>query len=262
MRACALSLYPIGHNKPDLLRHVSFMDPTKIMKPPPYLPHWGDISRIINSCGETWLAVTWSLSTSMTDMMHITPQIFGDPLKFSHVFDAMWTKADSTMWEAGKRLDHPGESGRVAKVFGLINPYDVNRPTFTKYIFRSLEPSRGRVEAASTPAPAPSPYVEAIPIAGTSESAAKSGHAYVSETNKNKPQNKKKTKRTAAPNTTSVEEPGHINEDEQEGEDSFPVTLPTHFKLGKRLLKVCAPTFQEPATLMRCLGFLSGPSRR
>lgn len=136
------------------------------------------------------------------------------------------------------QLDNPGESGRVAKVFGLINPHDRNRPSFTKYFFRSLEPSsRGHIEASSTPAPAPCPYVESIPVATLSESAAKSGHAYVSATSDSRPKSKKKTKGTTKSGTT-LNEPDGITEVAPEETKSFPVALPAHFKLGKRLLKV------------------------
>jgi hypothetical protein len=142
------------------------------------------------------------------------------------------------MWEAAKGLDNPRQQGRVAKVFGLVDPHDGNRPTFTEYIFKSLEPSKHRIEASSTPAPAPPPptYVESIPTTTPPESAAKSGHAYLNEIHESRPKSKKKTKGIATLDNPNEEpEPDDI---ELEGLESFPVALPTYFKLGKRLLKV------------------------
>jgi hypothetical protein len=172
-------------------------------------------------------------------MMDVFPRIAGNPLQFPQIFDAMWRKADLTLWEAGKHLDGLGESGRVAREFGLINPHDRNRPTFTQYFFKSLEPSNNRIEASSTPAPVPPPYVDSIPTAAPSESAAKSGHAYVAETSENRPKSKKKTKGVVASKISTNQEPDRIDEIEEEPSlATFPFSLPTHFKLGKRLLKV------------------------
>jgi len=207
------------------------MDLSKTQPPGGYLtPHWGDASKITHRCGATWSHVTWSLS-----IMDSFPQFAGNLLNMPHVFDAMWKKVDVLMWEAAKHLDNPGESGRVAKMFGLINPHDRNRPTVTKYIFRSLEPSRGRIEASTTPAPAPCSFVEAIPIATPSESIAKSGHAYVNAINENRPKSKKKTKGTATPGTPANEQPDPVDEVEL---DQLPFALPTQFKLGRRFMKV------------------------
>jgi hypothetical protein len=240
LRKYALSLDTLAYNKPDFLPVVSFMDPSKYQGRESILkPRWGDASRVIQSLGDTWHGVTWQVT-----MWDSIPQLLGPPTMYIPVtFDMMWHQADLLMWNAAKKLDRPGESGRVAREFGLVNPHSPSRPTFTKFIFKSLEPSTRPIEPATTPALAPSPYVDAIPTAAPSESTAQSGHAYVSGAAENRPKSKKKTKGTASLSATRPnEEPDHTDEGENEGLQDLPVTLPTHFKLGKRLLKVRTPT--------------------
>jgi hypothetical protein len=210
------------------------MDPSKYQGRPTFLKaRWGDASKVVQAMGDTWQGVTWGIS-----MWNSIPQLLGHPMHMPGAFDRMWYQADLLMWNAAKSLDRPGESGRVAKQFGLVNPHSPLRPTFTELIFKSLEPSTRAIKPATTPAPAPSPYVETIPIAAPTESAVKSGHAFVAESSENRPKSKKKTKATAASSATPNEEPDHVDEVKSDGLENFPVALPTHYKLGKRLLKV------------------------
>ena len=107
-----------------------------------------------------------------------------------------------------------------------------------EYIFKLLEPSKHHIEASSTPAPAPAPpiYVESIPTVTSPESAEKSRYAYLNEICESRPKSKKKMKGIVTLDNPNEEpKPDDI---ELEGLESFPVTLPTYFKLGKRLLKV------------------------
>jgi hypothetical protein len=210
------------------------MDPSKYQGRPTFLKaRWGDASKVVQAMGDTWQRVTWEIS-----MWDSIPQLLGHPIHMPSAFDMMWYQADLLMWNAAKSLDRPGESGRVAKQFGLVNPHSPTRPTFTEFIFKSLEPSTRAIKPATTPAPAPSPYVETIPIAAPTESAVKSGHAFVAESSENRPKSKRKTKATAASSSTPNEEPDHVDEVKSDGLENFPVALPTHYKLGKRLLKV------------------------
>jgi len=187
---------------------------------------------VLQSIVDVWQGVTWEITLWDSILPMRIPEYL------PQAFDMMWYQADLVMWNAAKQLDKPGEPGRVAKEFGLIDPHSISRPTFTEYIFRSLEPSASPIEAATTPAPAPSPYFEAIPTATPSESAAKSGHAYASEINQTQPKPKQKTRGTAVLDGDSHEAEVLADEDDREGLESFPAALPTHFKLGKRLMKV------------------------
>jgi hypothetical protein len=234
LRKYAISLDALGYSKSDFLPEVSFMDPSKYQGRPTFLkPRWGDASRVVQAMSDTWQMMTWQIT-----MWDSIPHLLGPPMYMPRAFDMMWYQADLLMWNAAKSLDRPGESGRVAKQFGLVNPHSLTRPTFTEFIFKSLEPSTRLIEPATTPAPAPSPYVEAIPTAAPTESAVKSGHAFVAEASENKTKTKKKTKGTTATGSTPKDEPDLIYEVKPDGLETFPVALPTHYKLGKRLLKV------------------------
>lgn len=234
LRQHVSSLESQGFSKPDFLSEISYMDPSKYSVVPTLMnTAWYDASRVTQSMGSLWSAVTWTIS-----MWDYLPQIVtGDPAMLLQVFDTMWYQTDLTLWNAAKQLDRPGESGRVAKEYGLVDPNRSDRPTFFKFLLAS---TREPPTLETTPAPAPSPYVEAIPTAAPTESAVQSGHAYLTETAQEKPKkSKKKTKGVATVDPQSL---GTAvldqNEAEPQGLESFPVKLPSEFKIGKRPLKV------------------------
>lgn len=196
---------------------------------------WGDASRVIQTQANHWSAVTWEVDGMLDHLPHLL-NMEGKPEQMILAFDMMWLQTDIQMWEGAKKLDRPGESGRVAKEFGLVDPKSPTRPTFTEYLFKSLIPSTQAIEAATTPAPAPSPYVEAISAVAPSEKSTQSGHAFVTETVEDRSKSKKKTKGKPAANLALDAEV--FDAEEPQGLESFPIALPTHFKLGKRHLKV------------------------
>lgn len=193
---------------------------------------WGNASVVTDVICEAWLEVTSSLS--MMDVWRYGHNFIDSALMPIHI-DAMWFQTDLVLWEAAKGLDKPGEPGRVAKELGLINPHDPYRPTFTSFIFRSLDPKNGRIEPAKTPAPAPTAFVEAIPVASGSDSAVQSGHAFRAENKDSKPKPKVKTRGKDTPSENITTEDAN---DHDHGLSNLPDSLPTEYKMGRKVLKV------------------------
>jgi hypothetical protein len=234
LRQYACSLDEFGYNKPDFLQQVAFMDLSRTRTPPGLSnPYWGDASRVIEIMTETWNTVIWNISMGL-----VLPHISSGNHLPPGLFDKMWYQTDLLMWTSAMALDKPDEPGRVAKEFGLVDPRDPNRPTFTMQHLRSLQ---RRLEPATTPAPEPARTLngEGTHLLTPSESVAKSGHAYITETKENLPKAKTKTRGTAAPEV-EVTECGVSVADELDDDEEVPMALPTEYKLGRKQLKVCA----------------------
>jgi len=140
------------------------------------------------------------------------------------------------LWDVAKNFDRQDDPGRVAKEFGLIDPNDPEKPTYTNDVFKLLE-ARSQTAAISPVAPKPSPFVDGFPVATLNDSTVKSGHAFVSESEYSKPKEKPKTRGTAISDTAEDGVEEGIDDDEEDSQ-SFPDVLPAQFKLGKRLMKV------------------------
>ncbi|KAJ7591521.1 hypothetical protein C8J56DRAFT_935771 [Mycena floridula] len=145
-------------------------------------------------------------------------------------FQTAWEFNDRILWNAAKYWDRPDQPGRVAREFGLLDPKDPNRPSYTRGLFQLLG------ETPETPAPAASvkeEYVHSFPVAAAGEGIM-SGHAYTKETEPSRPKNKSKTTGTTEP--TTVKAPPEPVLDQTL--DDFPDILPRTFKLPKKILKV------------------------
>jgi hypothetical protein len=143
-------------------------------------------------------------------------------------FDAMWCEVDRSLWATARSLDRLGEPGRVAKELGLVDPYDPNKPSFTANIYRLFELSEANRQREAVVVSV-APVAEAVPMATPIDSAAKSGHAFISETKDSRPKDKAKTRGT--PVLDKDEASGDC---EENGLQQFPDVLPAEFKLGKK----------------------------
>lgn len=224
----------LGYNRPDFLPQLSIFDPTKINIAPNDGPEagYGDASRVISSIGNTWLSITSQLS-----MWKFLPRLFQSLFvgyeQVPIVFDEIWAAADLHLWSAARRLDRLGKPGPVARAFGLIDPSDPNRPTSMMHLLRDLDPSKS--EAATTPAPMPPSRIEAIPVSGPTESAVRSGHAFVAENMELRPKEKPKTRGVVV---SDVSNAGDVTVREDDEFRSLPQMLPPQFKMGKKILRV------------------------
>jgi hypothetical protein len=230
----AHSLDNAGFDQPDFLSQACFMNPANFTweTKSNLTMVWGNASVVTTIISDAWLKVTSSLS--MMDAWKEWHSWIDSPM-MPMVIDSTWFQIDQVMWEAAKRFDRPGQSGRVAKELGLINPYDPNRPTFTEYIFSSLDPKHGTIEPAKTPAPAPSPFIESIRMATSNDAAVQSGHAFRAEKLDSLPKPKIKTRgKDLPPDNMNIED---TNDDDAD-RSTLPESLPTGYKLGKKVLKV------------------------
>ncbi|KAJ6591621.1 hypothetical protein DFH09DRAFT_1137538 [Mycena vulgaris] len=176
------------------------------------------------------IASRWLNVITQQSMREFMPQMF---LCIPSAVDAMWQNTDRNLWAMSKILDKRGSS-RVAKRFGLIDPYDPDRPTFTGFISsrRNLSRVQLRIQPATTPAPARAAPL--IPVAGPRDTGVQSGHAYVVEKKGSAPKEKKKTKAALQSIAPDPEE------DNIDGvpEPEYPDVLPVEFKIGKKVMKI------------------------
>jgi len=116
-------------------------------------------------------------------------------------FHAVWIKADQALWKAAQSLDRAGRQDLAAKQFGLVDPNDPNRPSFTQNPFQVHERSKGSYpqDTMVVPPTPPQPFVESIPVATTINSVVKSEHTFISVTKGSKLKEKVKTQGMAAP---------------------------------------------------------------
>jgi hypothetical protein len=233
----ALTLDKSGYDQPEFLPQTCFMDPANFVweTDDEHDMQWGNASVVMFVLGRAWNKVMTSVS--MMDAWQVGHNIReSNPLMEMYAVDEMWLSADRLLWDAAKRFDRPEQPGRVAKELGLISPYDPNRPKFSEFIFRSLDPRNGKIEATNIPVPAPSPYKQTIPSAASTDSASQSGHAFLSDKQNSFPKEKVKTR--GQNGTTENAEMENSEDDGNEGPSSLADSLPTEFKMGKKCLKV------------------------
>ncbi|KAJ7449674.1 hypothetical protein FB451DRAFT_1287634 [Mycena latifolia] len=213
-------------NDPDFQAEASFVDIAKLPEEE-RTPHDFSTACVLSrAITQKWLGVI--TQQSMWDFM---PQIF---LFIPPVVDAMWQNTDRNLWAAAKMLDKRGSSGAVAKRFGLVNPDDPNRPTFTGFLSNLQNPPRVplRIQPATTPAPARA--APQIPVVSPRDTSVQSGHAYAAE---NKGSALKEKIKTKAAQPESVV-PDTAEDEETPQEPEYPDVLPVEFKIGKKVMKI------------------------
>lgn len=229
-------------HEPYFLSQVTFMDPKKaIPQEERRGEDWGYAKTLMNSLGYTWLGIVSQitlkpLGQTREQMENISPT----------QFDAMWKSVDNTLWHASILFDKSGQKGVSAKHFGLFNPNDPLRPTYGKYLFSFLDPANTRrlltdTLAASSPITPISPRITPFP----KDTFAQSGHSYIAESKDTEARQTQKVKSRGAPGF-GLQEPSvqatakQLDDTEDDSEYlDFPDVLPSEFKLGKKVMKVC-----------------------
>ncbi|KIM92385.1 hypothetical protein PILCRDRAFT_428 [Piloderma croceum F 1598] len=100
------------------------------------------------------------------------------------------------LWKAAADWDRPNRPRRLATEFGLVDPADPRRPTFTEDIFRLLHAELAKQERAAMPSVVPTPQLlgDSILITLSTESTAQSGHVYLAARKEVQPRTKVKTR--------------------------------------------------------------------
>ena len=222
------------HNDPDFFPQTTFMDPAKYFKLDEYGPkqEFGYARTVADSIGQTLSEMVtrislYPLGQSLRQMENISQA----------EFNTMWLNNDHVLWTLASVLDWQGKPGTVAKHLGFFSPWDPNRPTFTKRIFRRLTHQE---PAPPSPTVSPAGEQSASWTYASSEERAMSGHAYLAE-NKEGGTIKDKIKTRGAPDSAKVELGQTFTRNLFEDEDEimgFPEVMPSEFKLGKKNMKV------------------------
>ncbi|VDB95105.1 unnamed protein product [Peniophora sp. CBMAI 1063] len=172
-------------------------------------------------------------------------------------FDRLLLRMDRQLWEAALSLDPPGQRGSVARILGLYDPNDPERPSVTRRLEAIKERERARLEARLAAKEAAKPlgtFEETIPVAvpGIKDEAAVPGHAYAAEAEavvgaKTKSKKKKKGKSKAGKTAVSeATEKAPTDADNVADDlssmtldpDAFPDYLPAKFVLPRKMAKV------------------------
>lgn len=236
MRKYALA---INTSESDALSpQVCFADPIKVGPITPIHENaWNDADTVTISICNKWLHIVdrsltiWNLLRRMGPLFVTRTETF-----LPQDFDEMWRDADQVLWKAAADWDRPNQSGQLATEFGLVDPADPRRPTFTEDIFELLEAELAKQERA-TIVPTPQSFVDSIPVTPSAKSTAQSGHAYLAASKDVQPRTKVKTRSTPTMDAGTEEDDPSAGEN-VEDEEPLPIALPAEYKLGKRHLKV------------------------
>lgn len=235
---------------PDFLPTILRMD-SKLIKPVDYWQRMSSpVGAFIRAETDLLRAVIYPTNVYSLTQAYVS-EVPPSPTAFVQIFEKTWFEIDTAFYDGACQLDAPGAPGSVANSFGFYSPKDPERPSFTKYLFRMLDPTLSarnlKLEAATTSAPPRQTFVETIPIASAGQSTATSGHAYRTETAKEvAPKKKKKKTRKVAEGVGEVKERQVVVEevtepDEEARFDALPDVLPAKFKLRKKTVNVGFP---------------------
>lgn len=219
------------------LRHPQFLPATTFMDPKQYIQ---EPVQLRTSWGHTW-NITNCISASLIHMMtYIGLNSIGQSAKHLENasvtdFDAMWLNVDMRFWGLAGLLDRPGESGTVARHFGMFNPTDPRRPTGAKSLLENLRQKQKALQLVDSSKV--KPIIVTLPEEQKPDARVTSGHTYVVENQESRSKEKVKTRKEDGQAQVSPPPGRTLFEDEEDAAD-FPETLPTEYKLGKKVMKV------------------------
>ncbi|KAF9026052.1 hypothetical protein BDZ89DRAFT_1067890 [Hymenopellis radicata] len=258
---CANEPIPPGEQK-IFMEEVCFFNPAVLeaedFEHVSFAKSYGRAEKVTFDLINTWSNEIYDHEMQPAEFIHMSviqdlePHVF-DPMppEARHVvlvppFDKGWMVIDIMLWSKAKAMDPPGRPGLVAKTFGLIDPHDVdNRPMYSKIIIKDIDRLDAKIrgkeyvekpkveEPEVHPVPRTRQYQPSFPVAGPGESAAQSGHAYVSSTG-DSAKEKVKTRKEAG--ETENVEVSEVDEEDEEAE--LPDALPLDFKLPKKVWKM------------------------
>jgi hypothetical protein len=224
------------HKHPDFYPQMTFMDPAKYAKLAEYGPkqEFGYARTVADSIGQTLVEMVTRIS------LHPLGQSLRQMENISRAeFNTMWSNNDHVLWNLASVIDWQGQHGTVGKHLGFINPWDPNRPTFTK---RTLGLSTNTLHLEPAPSSStilpPEEQLASWSYA-SGDARAMSGHAFLSENKEGGSKDKIKTR--GAPGSEKLELEQAVTRNLFEDEDEvmgFPDVLPAEFKLGKKNMKV------------------------
>ncbi|KZV77082.1 hypothetical protein PENSPDRAFT_747291 [Peniophora sp. CONT] len=170
-------------------------------------------------------------------------------------FDKLLLRLDRSLWQGASSLDPPGQPGTVARIFGLYNPNDPERPSVTRRLEAIKERERARLEARLAAKEASKPlgtFEDTIPVAvpGLKDDAVVAGHVYAAESEadvgaktKSKKKKKSKSKSGKAATNETVKEPAETDSLVEDlssmtvDPEALPDYLPNKFILPRKMAK-------------------------
>jgi hypothetical protein len=145
----------------------------------------------------------------------------------------MWETYDLSLWEHSASYALGGDPRELARHFGLYDVADNTRPTCTRRLlgeyFKPAHELQAEVNARLKVFRARAEAQTANPVIVT-QTIAQSAHAYLTETGA--PKKKVKTRKDEP-----VLRPSGVAAEDKH--DNTPDSLPSGYKLGKKVLKVC-----------------------
>lgn len=170
----------------------------------------------------------------------------GVELENMSMWDMIWDGFDQYIWNEAKKLERPGQAGRIAREYGLFDPR-TKRPSFQFGIGADLTPKE---VGPATPAPASSTKeAEVLFLPEVGLTTAQSGRSYLAgNTDTVKAKDKAKTK--GKPDPSLVNEPKIDDIEHEDTLDEYPDFLPSNYKLGKKIVKVYLVFFNLHRTVL------------
>lgn len=226
-----------GLSDPNFEAEASFVATSKLSANGREPHDFSTVCVLGRAVAEKWLDIVTQQS-----MWNFMPQIF---LHTPSVVDAMWQHTDRNLWSAAKMLDKRGSPGAVAKRFGLVNPDDHNKVTFTGFLSNLRNPPAAPLLVQPATKPTSAYTAPSIPVAGPTGTGVQSGHAYAAQNKATLPKEKIKKKATQPDSVTLDAE-----KEEEIDEPDYPDVLPVEFKIGKKVMKAntSSPIHCSPLT--------------
>ncbi|KAJ7272938.1 hypothetical protein C8J57DRAFT_1316058 [Mycena rebaudengoi] len=226
---------------PHFWRISTFMAPSKIDWVERNSNDWTYARTVARSLGSTWLATTSKMS--MWEFFRSFRHLEGpSQVQIPFIFDLAWKGIGAALWDLSKSLDRPGESGTVARKFGLFDPADRDRPSCIETMLKQIQDRTPPPLATPRKTPVPKSPANPIHFAAQESSPVVSGHAYVAGTNHLRAKEKIKTKAAVV----VVENAVAAEEEEEESPEDLPDVLPDGFKIGKKVLKIFHQVLAAP----------------
>ncbi|KAG8947249.1 hypothetical protein FRC00_009195 [Tulasnella sp. 408] len=218
---------------------LSGMDQEKVTEvdDEPHVNRFGSVESFVKVQALEWLSVCFAIDAKLAVTLMVTTDTWG-----WMEYDILWRTVDQILWQEAENLQCA--PGRLAKLFGLFDPLDKNRPTAGEAFLRELSRLIDVADELFRPEIVPDqPFVSSIPVATPQDSVAKAP-----ERGSFEPKVKVKKKKAKAGQSTESPpppppqaQPVEIPE-EDEPDENIPELLPKNWKLNKRTVDVSHPS--------------------
>lgn len=212
-------------------------DKVKEVDDEPHVNRFGSVESFVKVRALAWLSVCFAIDAKLAVTLMVTTDTWG-----WMEYDILWRTVDQILWQEAKSPECA--PGRLAKLFGLFDPQDKNRPTAGEAFLRELSRLIDVADELFRPETVPDqPFVSSIPVATPQDSVAKAP-----ERGSFEPKVKVKKKKAKSGQSTEYPpppppqaQPVEVPEGD-EPDENLPELLPKNWKLNKRTVDVSHPS--------------------